>query len=648
MAAGQIDVARRSAVHYSKKESYHYRNSIHDQRSSRSCDQRIGRSYGYSSYLGVIETDGGRDVRGFGSRTRDWELGELSSRGRSNDAFVSGSNEISKFEGGVFMPSEKKRKLSPVVWDRDERAVTILSKNRSFPKSTPLCSLPSLRESSGDLTNVTSNGDVTVYPNLGMQISPVKSHEAAGSVGNCNSEPQPNSPNLLSPEQCKRNNQEFGLLEDEYVEYRHVSTSRWAYEEYSPGKICSDSRDISSRRRVENHTDLLNTPETGEFCREGSESGRGNSYASDGQHSLREPASRGDYLENDVDNDDFIEIDEKRDAIRHADWDLEDDADSRFPGPASPESRSMNMLQGCRNVSKYEILNKINEGTYGVVYKARDKETKEIVALKKVKIGMERDGFPLSSLREINILLSLHHPSVVVVKEVVVGEDDDVVDKDDDVFMAMEYMEHDLKGLTEVMKHPFSEKEVKCLMRQLLEGVKYLHDNWILHRDLKTSNLLLNNRGELKICDLGMSRQYGSPLKPYTPLVVTLWYRAPELLLGTEQYSTAVDMWSVGCIMAELLAKQPLFNGKTEIEQLDKIIRILGTPNETIWPGFSNLPGAKVKFVKHWRNTLRDKFHAFCFKGSSVLSEPGFDLLSRFITYDPAKRITAEDALKHR
>ncbi|XP_057514630.1 uncharacterized protein LOC130796318 [Actinidia eriantha] len=162
MAAGQIDVARRSGVHYSKKDTYYYRNSIDDHGPSRSRDQRIRRRNGYSLYLGAIETDDGRGVRGFGSRTRNWELGELSSQGRSNDAFISGSNETSKFEGGVSMPSEKKRKLSPVVWDRDEKEVRISSKNRPFQKSVPLCSPPYLPESFWESTNVASDGDMRI------------------------------------------------------------------------------------------------------------------------------------------------------------------------------------------------------------------------------------------------------------------------------------------------------------------------------------------------------------------------------------------------------------------------------------------------------------------------------------------------------
>ncbi|KAF7838194.1 Cyclin-dependent kinase G-2 [Senna tora] len=157
----------------------------------------------------------------------------------------------------------------------------------------------------------------------------------------------------------------------------------------------------------------------------------------------------------------------------------------------------------------------------------------------------------------------------------------------------------------------------------------------------------MNKEGELKICDFGLSRQYGSPLKPYTPVVVTLWYRAPELLLGAKEYSTAIDMWSVGCIMAELVAKVPLFMGKSEVEQINKIFQTLGTPDEKVWPGLTQLPGSKGRFVKQPYNLLRKKFPVASFTGSPFLSELGFDLLSKLLTYDPEKRITAEDALLH-
>ncbi|KAD2806076.1 hypothetical protein E3N88_39453 [Mikania micrantha] len=300
----------------------------------------------------------------------------------------------------------------------------------------------------------------------------------------------------------------------------------------------------------------------------------------------------------------------------------------------------LGMIPSCRNVFEFERLGKISEGTYGVVHKARDLKTGDIVALKKVKTGKETEGFPITALREINILGMLQHPSLVQMKEV-------VMDDFNGVYMVMEYVDHELKGYMERMKYPFSQSEVKRLMIQLLEAVSYLQDNYVMHRDLKTSNLLLNKDGELKICDFGMARQYASPLKPYTSLVVTLWYRAPELLLGMKSYSTAVDMWSVGCIMAELLSKKPLFDGSKEIEQIDKIFRTLGTPNDLIWPGYSKLPGVKSNFVKQPYNCLRKKFPVATFTGSPALTELGFDLLNKFLTYDPEKRITAKEALNH-
>nr|CAD1819994.1 unnamed protein product [Ananas comosus var. bracteatus] len=410
----------------------------------------------------------------------------------------------------------------------------------------------------------------------------------------------------------------------EYPTSRNISSSRWADgndalddekdedAEAVPKKekyVAADSLGKGSLKKVP-------SPELGEIVREGSA----------GAVSKSSGSGRDDYMDIDRNEADSYVSD------RMSETESEDeDYGAKTPEPAQPPQRCINMLQGCRSVDEFERLNKIDEGTYGVVYRARDKKTGEVVALKKVKMEKEREGFPLTSLREINILLSFHHPSIVDVKEVVVGS------SLDSIFMVMEYMEHDLKGLMEAMKQPFSQSEVKCLMLQLLEGVK----------DLKTSNILLNNRGELKICDFGLARQYGSPLKPYTQLVVTLWYRAPELLLGAKEYSTAIDMWSLGCIMAELLAKEPLFNGKTEFDQLDKIFRTLGTPNEKIWPGFAKLPHVKANFVKQPYNKLREKFPPTSFSGRPSLSEAGFDLLNKLLTYDPEKRITAEAALKH-
>lgn len=292
-------------------------------------------------------------------------------------------------------------------------------------------------------------------------------------------------------------------------------------------------------------------------------------------------------------------------------------------------------LQGCRSVEEFQCLNRIEEGTYGVVYRAKDKKTDEIVALKRLKMEKEKEGFPITSLREINTILKAQHPNIVTVREIVVGSN---MDK---IYIVMNYVEHDLKSLMETMKQPFLPGEVKTLMIQLLRGVRHLHDNWILHRDLKTSNLLLSHKGILKIGDFGLAREYGSPLKPYTPVVVTLWYRSPELLLGAKEYSTAVDMWSVGCIFGELLTQKPLFPGKSEIDQINKIFKDLGSPSEKIWPGYNELPAVKkMTFTEYPYNNLRKRFGA-------LLSDQGFDLMNKFLTYCPAKRILSDEALKH-
>ncbi|XVE92201.1 hypothetical protein REPUB_Repub01dG0076500 [Reevesia pubescens] len=556
----------------------------------------------------------------------DKEPGELSSESGSEDAIESEAvvkdSEVAKvMENGTQSPVGRKRKFSPIVWDRGDKDLSNLSKGRN--SSAVMASLPPppLPKAYHKSPNSIPGGAVQISPV--RESKRLKSHSpspiaAAETIG-YSALQSPEDLDLSPPKELVTDQDARQVEDEDYLQTRHISSSRWAAGDSSPGDEGEILEEEMPKRRKKlplsesSYSRLRNksaTPELGELKREGSEGIRARSSESDERGARSKSGSGDDYPGNDSEKDDYMEIDVECDindsSASQSDTDSENENDSRgTPEPQAPPLRSVNMLQGCRSVDEFERLNKIDEGTYGVVYRAKDKKTGEIVALKKVKMEKEREGFPLTSLREINILLSFHHSSIVDVKEVVVGNNLD------SIFMVMEYMEHDLKGLMETMKQPFSQSEVKCLMLQLLEGVKYLHDNWVLHRDLKTSNLLLNNQGELKICDFGLARQYGSPLKPYTHLVVTLWYRAPELLLGARQYSTAIDMWSLGCIMAELLSKEPLFNGKTEFDQLDKIFRILGTPNETIWPGFSKLPGVKVNFVKHQLPALGDSGVAF-------------------------------------
>jgi cell division cycle 2-like protein len=165
--------------------------------------------------------------------------------------------------------------------------------------------------------------------------------------------------------------------------------------------------------------------------------------------------------------------------------------------------------------------------------------------------------------------------------------------------MVMEFGGLDLKACMDVAKKPFSTAEVKQLLRQFLSAVDHMHAHWYIHRDLKTSNLLYQN-GVLCVCDFGLARKYGSPIAPYTFEVVTLWYRAPELLFGSRVYSTPLDMWSVGCIFAEMLTAQPLLPGEGELDQIAKTLRLLGAPSEETWPGVTALPDAgKINWKLH-------------------------------------------------
>ncbi|PVV00734.1 hypothetical protein BB560_004872 [Smittium megazygosporum] len=301
----------------------------------------------------------------------------------------------------------------------------------------------------------------------------------------------------------------------------------------------------------------------------------------------------------------------------------------------SNDPLSYHLISKCRSINEhYEMLNKIEEGTYGVVYRAKNRNSGEIVALKHLKIDKSYSGFPITSLREIYTLKNSKHPHLINIREIVVGN------SINSVYIVMDYVEHDLKVLITNMPSAFLQSEIKTLMLQLLSAVEFLHKNHIIHRDLKTSNLLMNNSGQIKVADFGLARKYSSPLLPMTNIVVTLWYRAPELLFGETKYSTSVDMWSVGCIFAELIDKEPLFPGTSEISQISKIFSLLGTPDKNTWPEFDLLPSSQLfSFKKQSHSKLREKF--------LNLTQNGIDLLSKMLDFNPKTRISASEALNH-
>ncbi|OQV24752.1 Cyclin-dependent kinase 10 [Hypsibius exemplaris] len=331
------------------------------------------------------------------------------------------------------------------------------------------------------------------------------------------------------------------------------------------------------------------------------------------------------------------------------------------PFAKNPEDRFAippgDTLGSCRCVSEFEKLNRIGEGTYGVVYRARDTKADKIVALKKMRMENEKTGIPISGLREILCLFRLRHKNIVNLHEVVVGRK-----SLRDIYLVMEYCEQDigtlLDNLSEVssglgggqQSSLFSEAQIKCIVLQSLHGIQYMHSQYVIHRDLKVSNMLLTDQGVLKIADFGLARPLAeSPADPddpsnvngasMTPGVVTLWYRAPEVLLESQHQTTAVDMWSLGCVFGELLLHKPLLPGKSEIDQLTLIIDLLGSPTEAIWPGYNLLPRVRDFYIGREQpyNNLKHTFR--------WLSDSGLRLLNSLFTYDPKKRATADDAL---
>lgn len=287
-------------------------------------------------------------------------------------------------------------------------------------------------------------------------------------------------------------------------------------------------------------------------------------------------------------------------------------------------------------MEKYQKIEKLGEGTYGIVYKAQDRTTGDIVALKRIRLDNENEGVPCTAIREISLLKELRHPNIVRLY--------DVLHREKKLTLVFEYLDIDLKKFIDANSGELDLGTIKTMMWQLLAGVAYIHRHKVLHRDLKPQNLLINKRSELKIADFGLARTYGAPVKSYSNEVVTLWYRAPDVLLGSKQYSTSIDIWSIGCIFAEMATGHPLFTGCNARDQLDKQCQLLGKPRSLDWVR----GGEAALDVKLFEEIPAYEPANLVQMFASKLGANGVDLLQRILKFAPEDRITAEEALKHR
>eukprot|EP00037_Helgoeca_nana_P023959 m.251158 g.251158 ORF g.251158 m.251158 type:complete len:316 (-) comp26498_c0_seq1:295-1242(-) len=282
-------------------------------------------------------------------------------------------------------------------------------------------------------------------------------------------------------------------------------------------------------------------------------------------------------------------------------------------------------------MERYLKIDKLGEGSYGVVYKAQDVETGEIVALKRIRLDNEEEGVPFTALREISLLKELVHPHVVKLYN--------VLHSDRTLTLVFEFCKQDLrKYLDSTSRDRVPMATVKSLLYQLLSGIAFCHAQRVLHRDLKPQNLLINKKGQLKLADFGLARAFGIPVRSYSSEVVTLWYRAPDVLLGSQNYTTAIDMWSVGCIFAEMVSAKPLFAGTTVDDQLALIFATLGVPLAEEWPEMTALPGYKGPYAP----CIPTGLHA----AAPLLKTKGLALLQQLLQFNPDNRISAADALE--
>ncbi|MBZ3883203.1 Cyclin-dependent kinase 17 [Sciurus carolinensis] len=303
-----------------------------------------------------------------------------------------------------------------------------------------------------------------------------------------------------------------------------------------------------------------------------------------------------------------------------------------FDQPMSRRSRRASLSEiGFGKMETYIKLEKLGEGTYATVYKGRSKLTENLVALKEIRLEHE-EGAPCTAIREVSLLKDLKHANIVTLH--------DIVHTDKSLTLVFEYLDKDLKQYMDDCGNIMSMHNVKLFLYQILRGLAYCHRRKVLHRDLKPQNLLINEKGELKLADFGLARAKSVPTKTYSNEVVTLWYRPPDVLLGSSEYSTQIDMWGVGCIFFEMASGRPLFPGSTVEDELHLIFRLLGTPSQETWPGVSSSDEFKnYNFPKYKPQPLIN--HA------PRLDSEGIELITKFLQYESKKRVSAEEAMKH-
>ena len=329
-----------------------------------------------------------------------------------------------------------------------------------------------------------------------------------------------------------------------------------------------------------------------------------------------------------------------------------DDSEIYCPPPMIVQPLDEHRFSGCSKIDNYDSMKKLGEGTFGIVKMAEDVRTHELFALKKIIVHNEKDGFPLTALREIRLLKLLNHDNIIQLREIAIQRPQGEQLRRAIHHMVTPYMDHDLAGLIENRDVHLTDSVTKCYVMQMLKGLAYLHSQKIMHRDMKSANMLINNAGRLRLADFGLARTYDEPApqrgrgngsggRQYTALVVTRWYRAPELFMALRQYTPAIDLWGVGCILAEIFLRRPVMKGSTDMEQLRLIFELVGSPTPDRMPGFERLPAAnEIRAFPTYPGKMEQLF------SNRKPTELAF--MKDLLNLDWRARLNAMDAMEHR